>query len=215
MIIKYALGGVGVLIAGVGILATRRVRLRVFIMLLSTGAALLVAEIGVRILTPFPINTTSNMVPDQYLGYRVDPRHNEIDEAGFRNPGVPNEAQVVALDDSHTFGYNVTTDESWPRQLGQLTGTTVYNLGVGGYGILQYQQLLDRALKLRPKHLVVGLFVSNDIADVIKLNRENDYWRRWLGSRGITIDPFNIAPPGAEKSVGIGSIVDSVCVGFV
>src|SRR6185503_20935478 len=105
-----------------------------------------------------------------------------IDAFGFRNEARPLHADVVALGDSHTYGYNVQAGESWPAQLSRLSGLSVYNMGMGGYGPLQYLALTSRALALHPKHLVVAVLLINDLADVCLLVRRRPFWKI-LGER--------------------------------
>jgi len=96
----------------------------------------------------------------------MNPGFPEIDANGFRNPEPLSRAFLVALGDSHTYGYNVRSEEAWPQQLGRMLGETVYNFGIGGYGILSYHTLMEQALSLQPRHVVVGLYLPNDIAGI-------------------------------------------------
>ncbi len=166
------IGVAGLLIAGMvcgwARTAPAKWKLRLAAVFVSACFAVLVSEIGLRFLTPFPINTTSNMVPDAELGYVLDARLNDVDQTGFRNPEVLAKADIVAIGDSHTQGFNANSEQSWPQQLGLMLNETVYNLGVGGYGPLQYEVLIDRALQMQPKQIVVGLYLGNDLGDVVR-----------------------------------------------
>ncbi len=123
--------------------------------LLAAGTA----EVALRLLTPYPIHgAMANRIEDAELGYRMDPALDGIDTRGFRNPdGI----DVVAIGDSHTYGYNVEPSASWPARLAELTGQSVYNLGIGGYGALHYLPLVEEALARQPRVIIVGLYLAN------------------------------------------------------
>lgn len=96
----------------------------------------------------------------------------------------PSTAEVVVLGDSHTYGYNVAPGEDWPSQLSRLTGCSVYNMGVGGYGAYHYRALLDEALALQPRVLVAAVYVLNDSADVCRSQEyvaDRPAWERVTG----------------------------------
>jgi hypothetical protein len=100
-----------------------------------------------------------------------------FDEWGFRNPGVPTSADIVAIGDSHTYGNTATMADSWPFVLGRMSGRQVYNMGLGGYGPNQYAHLLkERALKLRPKTIVVGLYMGDDFENAFLITYGLPHW---------------------------------------
>jgi hypothetical protein len=137
--------------------------------------SLIVLEIGLRNFTPYPINRVSNRVEHEKLGYVMDPNISEIDENGFRNKELTS-VDIVALGDSHTYGFNVSSDNSWPKLLGRKLKKNVYNFGVGGYGILQYQTLLSESIELNPEVIILGLYLPNDLNDICMLVSSNNYW---------------------------------------
>jgi lysophospholipase L1-like esterase len=94
-----------------------------------------------------------------------------VDPSGFRNPHRPKRARIVALGDSHTYGENVRSEDSWPRQLGRLTGEEAYNLGVGGYGMVQYYALMEEALSLEPEVIVIGFYPANDVHNILSYEK--------------------------------------------
>ena len=154
----------------------------------SIFLSLILVELGIRILTASLIySPKKSQAYDEILGRKIDSSLPDIDENGFRNPGVPGAADIVALGDSHTYGVNVTSEESWPGQLAGISGMTVYNMGVGGYGTLQYYYLFDSAAALKPKHIILALYPANDLNDVCKLIAESDYWLRWAEERGYSV----------------------------
>lgn len=146
----------------------------------STVIALLCGEILARfIVNPgdFLLATLSN---DPVLGHRIKPRTTGHDGLGFRNPDVPEHAGIVAIGDSMTYGFGVTRLDNWPNQLGALLRDPVYNMSLGGYGPLHYLHLAtNEATKLRPRLLLVGLYLGNDIIESYNTAHQNPYWRNW------------------------------------
>ena len=173
-------GGIGTRLVGGAVLAagsvtcglarcaSPRMRLRIVTLLVSTTVMLLSAEVLLRSVTHFPVNTVSNRIPHVELGYVLDPDLPDVDAQGFRNPAVPDRVDIVAIGDSHTQGINVKADESWPAVLGRQLGRSVYNAGIGGYGPLQYEILVAQALRMQPRQIVVGLYAGNDLGDVAR-----------------------------------------------
>lgn len=160
------------MICGFARTASAQWKLRLTAVCISFLAASLFAEVGLRCFTHFPVNMPSNMVPHPDLGYVLDPNSPDVDANGFRNPEVLTQADIVAIGDSHTQGLNAASQYAWPQLLGEQTKQTVYNMGVRGYGPLQYDRLIDAALALKPKQVVIGLYLGNDLGDVSRGIRE-------------------------------------------
>ncbi len=167
----------------------------------SIVVSLLAAEIALRLLTPLPRPALSNRIPDPRLEYRMDPALAEIDQHGFRNPDGIDRADIVAIGDSHTYGYNVNREESWPAQLGQMTGLTVYNLGVGGFGVLQYHDLFQEAFARRPRHVILALYLANDLDEVGQLISRMPAWREWAEQRGHDTSSCIEASPEEKRPI--------------
>lgn len=109
---------------------------------------------------------------------RIEPNTGAHDLWGFRNKEVPQSADIVAIGDSHTYGISTKASYSWPSILQRLTGRTVYNLSLGGYGPVEYYFLLKtKALTLSPSLVVVGLYLGNDISNAYGSAYGNDYWK--------------------------------------
>jgi lysophospholipase L1-like esterase len=146
--------------------------------------SLVFIDVGLRLLTPFPIHAfKANQVDDDILLYRLDQSLGGIDSNGFRNVSTADKVDIVAIGDSHTYGVNVVSEESWPSRLAVMTNLTAYNYGVSGYGILQYEHLINEAIKMDPGYVIVGIYPSNDLK-VCKLIGRLDYWKDWADSRG-------------------------------
>jgi len=111
------------------------------------------------------LHGASRAVPDALLGERPNPALPEHDTAGWRNAERPQHAFAVAIGDSQTYGEEVARNEAWPQRLAALSGLSVYNMALGGYGPVEYERLLPEALELSPRVVLVGLYAGNDFAD--------------------------------------------------
>ncbi len=108
-------------------------------------------------------------IPDARLGHRPNPRYPGHDDNGFRNPGVPTSAFAVALGDSHTYGSGVQSEQAWPRVLAELSGRSVYNMGLGGYGPVHSLLLWEEALAFQPEVVIEAIYAGNDLHDAFSL----------------------------------------------
>ena len=77
------------------------------------------------------------------------------DYPGYR----PETATTVVVGDSYAFGDEAADPATFPAALATLTGESVANLGVGGYGPVQAQLRLERHLDRYPAARVVVLGV--------------------------------------------------------
>ena len=163
----------------------RLVFFRMLTLLIGLITGLLAAEMGLRIVEKARLGDRAApaMVSDPALGNKVLPNSPGHDANGFRNASVPAHADLVALGDSQTWGVNVQTAEAWPQQLEKLSGRSVYNMGVGGYGPIQYWILTDKALGLSPKVMVVGLYFGNDLYDAYALTYSNERYAELRSAR--------------------------------
>lgn len=169
--------------------------------------AVLTGEMTLRLTTPFPISEISNRVTDPRLGYRLSPRLPDTDEMGFRNPQEWRPSyRVAAIGDSHTYGNNVATEDSWPRVFEKLTGYRTYNFGVGGYDVFNYHALVQKAVDDGAEYVIVGLYPANDFSVSYKYcsvpNSDFEYWRREIRVLGLRApsNPEECAPFLKEKS---------------
>src|SRR5437762_2453736 len=167
----------------------RRLIFKIIALVIGLCAGLMVTELGLRLVekTRLSERATPATVSDPALGSRLVPNTPGHDANGFRNGSVLAQADLVALGDSQTWGVNVQSADAWPQQLARLSGSSVYNMGVGGYGPIQYWILTDKALSLSPKVIVVGLYFGNDLYDAYALTYSNERYAE-LRSRQ-TSDP--------------------------
>jgi len=131
---------------------------------ISTCLAIGVVEVVLRAFSVFPIHNNLNIQPHSSLGHTLNPRLNDVDRYGFRNTenGIKN-AEIIAIGDSHTQGFNVSAKNSWPTLLSKKLNKKVYNYGVGGYGFAQYAYLLETKLAQEANTVIVALYPANDI----------------------------------------------------
>ncbi len=74
------------------------------------------------------------------------------DSQGFRNPRDDPQADIVAIGDSMTEGVGVPDEATWVRQLEQLNGLPVANLGIRGHNLpLKLATLEVYGLPKRPR----------------------------------------------------------------
>lgn len=162
--------------------------------------SLAILELGLRIGTDHPVSRSSNTVKHPALGYVMSSRLAGIDHDGFRNPPA-RKANIAAIGDSHTYGYNVISEQSWPARLGEATGKEVYNFGVGGYGILQYAVLVDMAMAKKPEAILIGLYLKNDLATMCEDAARNKYWQEHRADFGIDLGCDELPEKGKRMGV--------------
>ena len=165
------------------------------LLLLSVSIALctVAGELALRAFTPFPIhNPAFNIRNHDALERIMSQTLPDIDAHGFRNPPGLDRVDLVTLGDSHTYGFNVSADAAWPRQLAAASELSVYNYGVGTYGVLHYAYLFEKALERRPRYILVGLYPANDFADFCTL-ATRPYWTDTLDEMGL--DSTACGPP--------------------
>ena len=150
---------------------------KIFLGLVAALVSLCLVDIGLRNFVE-PLNYLKpTPIDDPALGHRLAPGSGGHDAWGFRNPNVPERADVVAIGDSQTWGVNAGWEQSWPLWYSSLTGRSVYNLGVGGYGPAEYWHLLEtRAVPLEPELIIVGLYYGNDFNDAYRSVVSRDLW---------------------------------------
>lgn len=171
------------------------------ILAVSVGFGLLVCELASRLVLNPADYLSVAMVKDDVLGAVPAPGTSGFDRWGFRNPTVPRTADIVAIGDSHTYGNTARMSESWPYVLARLTGEHVYNMGMGGYGPNQYLYLLQtRALILKPRLVICGLWLGDDFENAFTITYGLDHWAylRKLPVDKVNFDIWNTSPPRAS-----------------
>jgi hypothetical protein len=94
-------------------------------------------------------------------------------DAGFRGGTSGRPVWGIALGDSFTFGAGVNQEATWTARLAALAKRDVINLGVPGYGPVQYTRALERyGIPLTPKIVFYALY-TNDLEDCVQ-------YEQWL-----------------------------------
>jgi len=92
-----------------------------------------------------------------------------IDANGLRNHRVDiRQSKVWALGDSYAMGYSTTEGLTWTDRLGELTGQSIYNVGISGTSPGVQEQVLEYLLRnrkdgARPDRLLWMVFEGNDL----------------------------------------------------
>jgi len=148
------------------------------VLMVSVGIGLVLCEFASRLFLNASDFLSLEVVGDPILGWVPSPSAMAgFDKWGFRNRKVPESADIVAVGDSHTYGNTARMMDSWPYVLGRATGRQVYNMGLGGYGPNQYFYLTKtKALQLKPKVIVWGLYMGDDFDNAYEITYGLDYW---------------------------------------
>jgi hypothetical protein len=173
------------------------------VLTLSAACGVLLCEVASRALLHPADYLSVQMVPDPLLGAvpSTGTKAGGFDPWGFRNRQVPKTADIVAIGDSHTYGNTATMDDSWPKVLARLARRDVYNMGLGGYGPNQYFELLKtRALSLKPRLIIVGLYMGDDFENAFVITYGLDHWAYLRELAPGTVNNFSpdiwdFAPP--------------------
>ena len=121
---------------------------------------------------------TAAGLPDDTLGFRPNPAYMEHDSRGFRNGSVPENARIVCIGDSQTYGsgVGVTREQAWPQQLEKISGERTYNMAFGTYCPTHYLVLSDEALAMKPSVIIVTFYTGNDLYDAFNMVYEEINW---------------------------------------
>jgi hypothetical protein len=187
------------------------------LLICSLLVAAVLCEFAARLVFDRVDVLSPKMVRDPILGIKLPPGSGGHDEWGFRNPTVPEQADIVALGDSHTYGNCAQMRESWPHVLGTLSSKSVYNLGMGGYGPNQYLHLLtNNALELKPKSVICGLYFGDDFDNAFRITYGLPAWAELRKGGLPNVDPDiwekqdTTAPPTFQKRVRVWLSENSV-----
>jgi hypothetical protein len=155
----------------------------------SIAASAAVAEAVMRALTPFPITEQSNKVEHPRLGYVLSREIPDVDARGFRNRATAlEEAEIAVVGDSHTYGFTVAAEDSFPAVLSRKTGRRVYNLGIPAYGIYHYAVLLDELASHSVGDVLLALYPANDLANHCSVTTLPS-WREFERAAGLAAPP--------------------------
>ena len=193
----------GLLLAGAAWRARRRATFAALVLLLALGACELACQAS-GVLVRGHVEARRRYFQelhqrDAALGYRpraglrglelsypLDPELRGVystDERGFRNVGRDYAAaRDWFVGDSFTWGAWVSREDSFVGQLERRWGRPVVGLAAGGYGMLQYEALVELALRERPARLWLCVF-ANDLAGQIPLAESAAHYDAELPTR--------------------------------
>lgn len=151
------------------------------------------------------------LFPDQFV---MGPH----DILGFRNRAVPNQADIVTIGDSQTYGNNALLANNWPNQMRTLLGderVTVYNMAVGAWGAAEYWAMFDKALLFQPQVIVVAFYTGNDALGTFQQAYGNERYSFLKTDRTLTsADLPKVAFPAPESEWWRVSFKDGVSTIF-
>lgn len=143
---------------------TLTVKGRLIAVLVGLAFTVFAGEVSFRLMLDEVNYLKPKVQPHPFLGHVIVPGTGGHDDWGFRNNQVPKAAEIVAIGDSATYGIAATSEESWPSWLRRISGRSVYNLGMSGYGPPDYKYLLLKyGISLSPKIVIFGVYLGNDL----------------------------------------------------
>jgi len=185
----------------------------ILLLIISTAIILGICEVAIRILLP-QINDHDVMFQfEKELGWEFIPNKKgsivydggidhsiQINKEGYRDSSFEektNDTKIMVLGDSFVSNISVEDDEVFTQLIeNNLTHTSVYNLGVNGYGQVQEYLMLKKWLpEIQPDMIVVLIYLRNDFTD-------NMNQTPWLYPRPTVVFdtdiPIQIIPPSTN-----------------
>jgi lysophospholipase L1-like esterase len=146
------------------------------------------------------------ILKDPYLLVRARPLNppgyfGVTDILGFRNRGVPNAPDVIAVGDSQTFGLNAPLEANWPSRLREGLArhkAQVYSMATGGWGAVQYLDMVRKARVFGPKVVIVAFYTGNDPAESFRLAYAVDHWKSLRVDPTLSLEDTPKRLPGDE-----------------
>ncbi|MBU2709489.1 hypothetical protein KCG35_00295 [Zooshikella sp. WH53] len=136
------------------------------------------------------IKSVDFLIQDPVFKVRAKPLLPEVsgvgphDILGFRNFGVPNQAEIVIVGDSQTYGNNAPIIYNWPHIFNNYLASnqkyvTQYAMATGGWGAIQYFEAARNASVFQPIILIVAFYTGNDPLESFSLAYGSDLWVRY------------------------------------
>ncbi len=201
----------------------RRWRRRLLVVAACPLAAILVAELALRLLGPEtrPPNPPGLFVADDRCGFRLarsfagellgqgEPLPIRTNSLGFRDDELPPPAdgvrRLLVLGDSQCYGHGVRAEEAFPRVLqvlleGAGRPALVINAGVPGHGTWNELGLLEASVdEVRPDEVLLTLYVGNDFRDNLP-----EHFGRITACSGVLV---SVMPGQSELLVALEAAV--------
>ena len=186
----------------------------IILLFVSTITIFAICEVAIRILLPQVNDHDSMFQFEKELGWEFIPNKKgeifyeggihltiEVNEDGYRDTSFQEkdgETKIMVLGDSFVSNISVESKEVFTQVMeDQLANTSVYNLGVNGYGQVQEYLVLKKWFpKIQPDVVVVLVYLRNDYTDNI-----GKY--SWLYSRPTVVfdtddSSLHINPPSTK-----------------
>lgn len=154
--------------------------------------------VAYRANVPVTYPDTNQLVNDDLLGKKTPPGAAGHDARGWRNPVAINDADIVTIGDSQTWGVNVPLEDAYPSVLSELSDDEVYNMAQGSYGAVQYRVLSEEAIELSPELVIVGMYFGNDFVDAYNIVYKNTAYR---DLRSPNFNPAAITQTVTEEAI--------------
>jgi len=136
------------------------------------------------------------------------------DLLGFRNRGIPNVADIIAIGDSQTYGNNVILTDNWPSRLRAYLADrhpVVYSMATGGWGAIQYLDMFAKSAVFRPRLVIVAFYTGNDAYDSFVLAYGVKRWAFLRPDTGLDLgDAPAVRFPPARKGLWHVRFADGV-----
>lgn len=119
------------------------------------------------------------------------------DLLGFRNILIPNNADIIIIGDSQTYGNNAYIWENWPHLLKFYIpeDITIYSMATGGWCALQYVYAFAKSVYFNPRLAIIAFYTGNDPAETYIFARASNLWQEFI-PEGIDLDDYDL--PKAE-----------------
>ncbi|MEE8320750.1 MAG: hypothetical protein V3R68_02775, partial [Gammaproteobacteria bacterium] len=104
------------------------------------------------------------------------------DLLGFRNAAVPNDADIIIIGDSQTYGLNAIMQENWPHYFSENlpVGVSVYSMATGGWGAVQYFYASAKAPVFAPRMIIIAFYTGNDSLETFSMVSGSDVWHEFI-----------------------------------
>jgi len=148
------------------------------------------------------------LLNDPYTLVRARPLSPNLGEAsgphdllGFRNRAIPSFVDILIIGDSQTYGNNVSMYDNWPHVLARQVEdapAVVYSMAAGGWGAVQYLDMLNKGIAFGPEVIVVAFYTGNDPLESYRLAYGTDHWEMLRAIDDVSDD--DLPPPVAYSS---------------
>jgi len=197
------------------------------IALLVRGIALAISHLA-RIMEPAYVPWPDLLTYDPVLGWKPGPNldahyyaksddvfHLVTDSEGWAGRCSVEEADIIAIGDSFTFGYGIDSDHAFFALNPSLR---VKPVGAPGYSMVHGIRIIEQmGSRLRGKHVLWMVYLENDLQDNLAPNMQHyrqPFLRPSADGKGWTIADEHISPEPwtASKTTRRSDMLPAFCV---